>query len=675
MQAAKARGLQIIIVSDTYLSEAQLGQLIARAAGDEVAALIDRIFVSSAFGIGKSEGLFKPVLRALNVGPEAIFHVGDNKNADQVAPAMLGIATAHLKQFHDGCAQRLRLEASAASMIDPKIRAGVPAYAPHRPTLSMFGGEEPAEALGHDVLGPVMHAFVSWVEAEREAMAQRTGRDVKLLFLMRDGHLPLQVYRAMFGEQEGKAIELSRYTARRASLLSEAAVREYLSDEERNGRTDVLTNQLGFSREEAAKLTRGQLGFEAQERLSKSVLAPHWVKTITRRSADFADRLMGHLEAAGVKRGDSVMFVDLGYAGTVQNLIEPVLRDRFGIDVSGRYLLLRDPQQTGFDKKGFIDDRHYDLTAIHALCMPIAVVEQLSTVAQGSVIDYGPDGVAVRKDAGQKGLQNAIRDQVQAACVDFARNAGSGMVRPAASDDHDCRRGMAVGVLSRFLFLPSAQEVAVLEAFDHDVNLGSDDMVKLVDPALAGTGLRQRGLFYVNQSNRMYLPGELRKHGMAQMLAMYAATRHQLDLRPTDFQTDTIELQGFLADASSQMALPIEAHATHDGYYQATVPIGAGRFAVGVQLGAAAEWLQIEEVAFHGARALHDHVEAAITPPIPAQILSEGMKEESPGFYRCGEDALLLVPPPGPTKEAMVLSLVFRPIVRRTERQAMKEAA
>jgi predicted HAD superfamily hydrolase len=35
------------------------------------------------------------VLKALNCGPEALFHVGDNIVADQVAPAKLGIATAH----------------------------------------------------------------------------------------------------------------------------------------------------------------------------------------------------------------------------------------------------------------------------------------------------------------------------------------------------------------------------------------------------------------------------------------------------------------------------------------------------------------------------------------------------------------------------------------------------
>ena len=674
MRAAKAAGLKIIIVSDTYLSDAQLRTLIARAAGEDVAALIDRVFVSSAYGIGKAEGMFKPVLRALNVGPEALLHVGDNRIADQVAPETLGIATAHLRQFHDGCAQRLRLEASAASMVDARIRGTAPAYAPHRPALSLFGQDNAVAALGHDVIGPVMHAFVSWVEEERREMADRLGKPVKLLFLMRDGHLPLQVYRALFGEGEGAAIELSRFTARRASFTDADAVRRYLTDEGKHGRTDVQAKQLGLTPEETEKLTRGQIGLQVQEKFSKAVLAPQLLRAVTERSAEFADKLMVHLEQAGVSRGDAVMFVDLGYAGTVQNLIEPVLRDRFGMIVAGRYLLYRDHEQTGFDKKGLIDDRHYDLAAIHALCMPIAVIEQLCTVAQGSVVDYGLDGSPIRKDAGPKGLQNAIRDQVQDACVAFARNFDVGINRPAGSDDADCRRQMAVAVLSRFLFLPTSEEVEVLEAFDHDVNLGSDDMVKLVDPELAGTGLRRRGLFYVNHSDRMYLPGELRQHGMAQMLALFAASRHQFDLRPTDFEAGHIELPGFIADATQQMALPIEAHATHDGYYQATVPVGAGRFAVGMQLGAIAEWVQIEEVAFHSAAGIHNA--GVPVAPIPGRIACDDMEEQSPGFYRCGEGGLLLVPPPeGTIKSDMVLSLVFRPVVRRSPREALREAA
>ncbi|HEY0326711.1 MAG TPA: hydrolase [Allosphingosinicella sp.] len=675
MKDAKARGLEIIIVSDTYLSEAQLRELIARAAGEEVAGLIDRIFVSSAYGLAKAEGLFKPVLQDLGVGPETIFHVGDNKVADHDAPALLGVHTVHLRQFTSECARRLRFEASAAAMIDSSVRNSCPAVAPHRPVLSLHGSDDPVVALGHDVLGPVMHAFATWVEAERREMAERTGKPVKLLFLMRDGHLPMQVYRTLFGEGEGAAVEISRFTARRASFTGKESICNFLSDDCRHGRTDVAARQLGLNRQETSKLCRNELGFEAQKKFNRGVQTPQMLRIIAERSAKFADKLVAHLRRAGVNEGDAVMFVDLGYAGTVQNLIEPVLRDRFGIQIAGRYLLFRDHEQTGFDKKGLIDERHYDLAAIHALCMPIAVIEQLSTVAQGSVVDYSLDGSPVRKDAGQKGLQNAVRDRVQEACVAFARNAEGVVVRSAASDDADCRRAMVAAILGRFLFMPTAAEVEVLEAFDHDVNLGSDDMVKLVDPELAGTGLKRRGLFYVNQSSRMYLPGELQQHGLPHLLAMFAATRHQFDLRPADFHADTIELDGFIASATSQTLLPVEAHSTHDGYYQATLPVGAGEYAVGVQLGALAEWVQIEEAAFHSAAGLHDPAAAALTPPMPAQILCEGMEEVSPGFYRCSEDALLLVPPPAKAKDKMVLSLVFRPVVRRTPRISLKEAA
>ena len=87
---AKARGLQVMIVSDTYLSETQLRTLIAEAAGTETADAIDRVFPSSAYGVNKADGLFTHVLAALGSDPAEIVHVGDNPVADQVAPAEVG---------------------------------------------------------------------------------------------------------------------------------------------------------------------------------------------------------------------------------------------------------------------------------------------------------------------------------------------------------------------------------------------------------------------------------------------------------------------------------------------------------------------------------------------------------------------------------------------------------
>ena len=112
IEAARAKGLGVIVVSDTYLAEPQLRALIAAAAGEDVAAMIDRIFCSSDFGRCKGEGLFEDVLAALRVLPAAILHVGDNPGADLKAPAALGLRAVHFRQFDGrpsiGCGLRRR---------------------------------------------------------------------------------------------------------------------------------------------------------------------------------------------------------------------------------------------------------------------------------------------------------------------------------------------------------------------------------------------------------------------------------------------------------------------------------------------------------------------------------------------------------------------------------------
>ena len=667
VREAKARGLDVALVSDTYLDEAQLRALVAAAAGEDVAALIDRIFCSSAHGRTKAAGLFEEVVASLGVAPGAILHVGDNPVADRDAPAALGIATAHLRQFDPAAERRLRLEAAAAAMVDPAVRATVPAFQPHRPAVALRAESDAAFALGHDVLGPVFHAFALWVQGEAEEIAARTRRPVKPVFLLRDGHLPARVFEAVTGKPAATA-EISRFTACRASFTDVGAVAACLAAQARHGRIDVLADQLGLTKAEARAMG------DTQEAFERAALAPEWVARIVERSAAFADRLFAHLEAAGVARGDAVMFVDLGYAGTAQNKVAPVLARRFDLHVAGRYLLLREEALTGLDKKGFFDARHYDLRALHALSGPISVVEQLSTIVQGSAVDYRPDGRPIRKGGGAKGAQNAIRDRVQEGAVAFARDPHAGMFAPAASCDADGRRHMAMGALARLLFLPSAEEVALFEAFEHDVNLGTDDSIRLLDVARAGEGLRQRGFAYLHRGERMYLSGELQPYGLPLSLALFGANRFDLDLRNADFRAASVRLPAMLADARGQAAIEVEAHATHDGYYLATIPVGAGRFAAGVQFGALCDWMQIEECAFHPVAAFGPRARECAAAPVPARPIFEGMTEEAPGLYRCGPAALMMVPPPQGLAGPHLLAIAFRPLVPRRQ-QALKAAA
>ncbi|CAN5519034.1 hypothetical protein BH09PSE4_BH09PSE4_01920 [soil metagenome] len=672
MRQAKARGLHVMIVSDTYLSEIQLRTLIAAAAGDETLALIDRLFVSSAYGVGKGGGLFPHVLKALGTRPETILHVGDNARADQIAPSALGIVTAHFRQFDDAAEHRLRLETVASALIDPATRITVPAYQPHRPALSLRTESDDAFILGHDVMGPVLHGFATWLHEEIATLSQQLGKRVRPLFLMRDGHLPLRTYEAMYGTDTGAAaIEISRFTASAAGHVDAASVKEYVLDALDRAPIAVVARQLLLREHEFARFTKMKAA-EAKPAFRRFVLEAGMTRKIVERSAAFAKRVTAHVRAAGVAEGDAVMLVDLGYNGTVQNLIEPVLRDRLKLDVAGRYLLLREEQQTGLDKAGFLDTRHYDFKMLHGLCSCVAVIEQLCTVAQGSAIDYTPEGLPVRKAAEIKGGQSVIRDRIQHACLAFARTADAGFGRRPASDGPDARRRMAAATLARLLFMPVEAEVNLFAAFDHDVNLGTKEVVKLLDTEDSAEGLRRRGLSYINETGRMYIPGELQGHGLPLNLSLFSATRFALDLRNSDFDVGAIKIPVILADAHGQTILDFAAHPTAEGYYRVVIPVGAGQFTAAVQLGAIAEWVQLDEAAFH---TLADFDANASPRGTPAIVIADAMEEASPGLYQARDTGVILMPPPNNAKGNLVLGVVFRPIVWRKHAQQLRAAA
>ena len=659
--AAKARGWRVCIVSDTYLSEEQLRDLIASAAGTQVADAIDRIFPSSAYGVNKADGLFAHVLEALETAPDTLVHLGDNLVADQVAPAALGIPCAHLVQFDEGAKERLRLEAAAAAILDPAVRVTKPAFQPHRPAVALRAEQETDHALGHDVLGPLLFSYARWLRDEQQAIAARTGRRTHLLFLLRDGFLPAEVFDALCPESDAARVEISRHTAARASLTDADAVRARLLAEGGRNTIGVLAQQFQLKQGEIARLGKLDRPGTTPEFVA-AMLEPGMTAAIVHRSARFADRLLAHLRRAGVRDGEAVILADLGYHGSVQDKISVVLADRMGLSVHGRYLLLREEQPTAHDKQGLFDTRHHDFRTVDALCDAISVVEQLCTVAQGSVVDYRFDGSPVRKAAGIKAQQSATRDRVQAGAIAFA-HAAAGLDLPG---DADAWRAAAVAALGRLLFMPTHAELDVLRAFDHDVNLGTGDLVSLVDEAAGQAGLRARGLPYLMHAQRMFVPGEIRGAGLSLNLSVLAWRRFGLEITTGDMAGAAITVRGPLIDA--------EAFPTHDGYYAMALPVGAGRFTVGLRWGDGFECVQIDGASFFVAESF-GMVDGSQS--VPAQMIHDGMERMADDLFRCaGPASLTMIPPPGLERDTdVLLHIVFRPVVRRARAVPMKAAA
>ncbi|WP_375421878.1 HAD family hydrolase [uncultured Sphingomonas sp.] len=664
MREAKRRGIRIIVVSDSYLERDQLETLIRGAAGDAVADMIDDIFTSCDHRSSKSERLFETVLKRTGSRPDRILHIGDNKHADAVAGSRHGLQTLHLVQFTDAAVQRLRQEHAAGAL----VIGGSTSFQPHRATLALAetGITDPATKLGFVAVGPIMADFARWIAAEAAELAATRQGKVHLLFLMRDGHLPREVFAAMNPDIATHAVEISRFAANSASLTDAAAIRRFVLEEIGDGSGINFLRQLHITGDEAHDLL-DSLTEDDPRALAEALQTDVWVARIAARSLAYADRLNGYVrDTVNPAPGDTLLLVDVGYKGTVQGKIGAALAETFGVRVAGRYLLLLEEEISGLDKRGMLDLRTYDVTTLETLMSAFIVLEQFCTLPQGSVLDYREGGGTIRSATQLKRHQNVIRSAIQAGCVAFAHADGKAAIRRNALPVEAAHRG-ALSALARLLYLPLPDELAVMSQFEHDWNLGSDFVALLFDPETAARGLRERGLFYLKNSHRLFLPAELRGQGLPTSLTLLAQRRFGLDLRFADFADHTLALPVLIADGTDSFTDTVQAIPTHQGYYVAAVPIGAGRYTLGIQFGRDFEFVQIDSARFLPVSAFLEG-EAAARTTTDAMPSFEDMELVAPGIFRCTSGAAFLMAPPPPVddpKVPMMLAVTFRPLAAR----------
>ncbi|MCK0129430.1 HAD family hydrolase [Erythrobacter sp. F6033] len=676
MRVAKARGLAVIIVSDTYLDAAQLEQLIRDAAGDEVADLIDRVFASSQAGISKGEGLLAKALKAMKCRPHEAFHLGDNKAADYDASRALGVPARHLVQFEETAKQRLRFERAFAQLIGEKA-GQIRGLQPHRALLSNGEPklENAADALGFAVLGPVFAGFDRWLHGEAQTLAKANGGKVHWLFMLRDGHLPWCVHMAGSPAPETARVEISRFVATAASLTTREAYEQHVALEH-GLNPSTLARQMLLDESEITQIIGDPQSdadkSEASARLLMELRTGQRQKKTIRRARAFADRLTEHIrQAVDPQPGDTLMLVDLGYNGSAQNRVDALLSEAFDVHVAGRYLLLREMQATGLDKRGLIDARNFDPEFLEALCGNVAVIEQLATCELGSVVDYTETGDPIRKDSAVKGKQSEVRDAVQRGVVAFAKAASNPPVTRAqdVNSEQAWRDGAAAAALGRFMFLPLPHELRIVSRFEHDVNMGSERMVPLFDPDHAREGMQRRGLFYMKGSARMFLPAELAQEDMSTRLALIAQKRFGLGLSYTDYAPATLEMAVFYVNAADTAQAIVEARATHDGYFAARVPLGDKGNGVALKVGAACEWIEIASVTCAPVSGLAGGVVNDTRPTLVTPQF-DGLEERTPGIFECtSENAFALVTPSAlhASDEPQMLEFVFRPLRKRGE--------
>src|SRR5579885_503846 len=678
IRKAHSRGLKIIIVSDTYLDEPQLRRLLQKCLPDDVMQMILKIFCSSDHGKSKSSGLFKTVTDKIFESAHSILHIGDNLTADCLAPKSLGINAVQLLQYDKKITELARMQALSGSFLDPTIRYNRSLSNPFKAVMasSQTDFSLPESAIGYASLGPIMYAFAQFICDEVEQLS-REGKRPKVLFLLRDAYLPSLACEALAGKKIGACVKISRFASFAASFRSKEDVDRYLGETVMSLRFYDMCKQLlipdqiaGNLCEEAAKDRNPAFAFIRRIQ-QKDILA-----LILKNSSTYRMRMNKYLQnEVGLEKGDTLVFVDLGYTGTSQLKLEPVFREEMGIDIVGRYLIALPTPGWKDNRKGLLDSSWCDERIMLALVAYIALLEQLCTTDEKSVIDYDNNGRPIYSETALNTSQFTKLNLIQSESLRFIRDADHFFKTANTHLNIEMLRDFAMAELGRMLFLPTETELEYLKSFEFDLNLGTKDIIGVFDQEKGLAGLRKRGLFFMERnlkSMRTNYPAELRSAGLELVLTLMAQHRTNFDIRVTDLSLRRENLHVIAMRGNSATQTMIEALPTHDGYFALIIPVGTGDMQVGVQFGLNYHWVQLESAELILTHALYGSKESDHTVDASANLLVDQMVDKGGGLYECQSDSSLLVFMPNrmPGNQNHALRIVFRPIVTKPKRQS-----
>ncbi len=680
IRAARQKGLRVVIVSDTYFDEAELRELLAATLPEDAYTAIARVFCSSRFRQGKADGLFRHVISDLNVRPDAILHIGDNATADLTAPLAAGVRALRFVQNDVDTCELLRLQGTAMALLDPSVRhtAGVPSPF-HGVTAQRRAPADGDQLLGYAAAGPILYAFGRFIVDELAAM-RAAGKRPKPLFLMRDAYLPRQIANTIAGQDVGHEVGISRFAAYAASFRRAEDVERYLARFVGTQRLDDLAKQLGLAGDQAGDIVAAaKKKSRPFDEFMRRIRRPEVMATIFDRSRAYRARLRRYVErTAGLEPGDTLVFVDLGYEGTAQRLLEPVFREEWGVDVAGLYLMVVGTPGWERSRKGVLDPSCCDERAVLSLVDQVALLEDICTADQDSVVDYDDTGTPIGAP------QVIARDQmervkpVQDACRAFAADAERFFAATGKRPDAASLRRSALGQLGRLSYFPTRHEMAYLEGFRLDMNLATTDSFRLFDRDEGLTGLRRRGLFFMEHGHsgrRMNYPIELRYAGLEMAVTFFAQQRYGLSFAHADFTVRRENVPFVLARGAESTVAARDAHATHDGYFALLVPVGEADMNVAVLFGRRYTWVQIESVELVATSALYQDHESHHTEDISGRVLLDGMVERGTRVLECRTEAAFLYIPASVTdarQGRVACRIVYRPLAYR---EAVEERA
>ncbi|MCJ2013863.1 HAD family hydrolase [Methylobacterium sp. J-076] len=384
LDLCRARGQVCVATSDMYLPRSFFDELFARHG-----IVLDGVFVSAdAQKTKRDDGaLFRHVASETGVAPGDICHVGDNAFSDVQRGSEQGLKT-YLYQptcpvpaaFDPGVVGR-DVQAAAVAGI---ARAHI--VEPQRSTWWRYG---------YSFAGPAMLAFVRWLQKRAEQ-----DRLDRLLFLSRDGFTLQALWKP--GSVPASYFHCSRVA------LTLASIHETNFDDHLPfllSGSDGLSLRDVFARigvEPPGPDLLDPLGLEPETPCGPETKAAFatavstWRWQILKVCRECRRGLHAVCHAAGLRSGERVGIVDVGWGGSTQEGFAASVGTLFDLDLRGYYLCLRPGAHAGrphLTMNALFDER-FDEGLCERVFEQRVAVELFFSAPHDSVIGYRlrPDG-------------------------------------------------------------------------------------------------------------------------------------------------------------------------------------------------------------------------------------------------------------------------------------------
>lgn len=672
IERARQRGWRVIVVSDTYFSAAQLRHMLSALMGEGVNN-IHRVYCSSEAGKAKTTGIWPEILRHEKRPPEQLFHLGDNRQADQEAPARLGIGAAWLENHPGDLATVLRGRASAALQVMPELRHTQALTSLFHAQLAAHDGSVggAAEQIGYRSLGPVLYNFARFVALELNAL-KAAGRSLKLAFLLRDGFMPARACEPFLGLElvpELAQINVSRFTAIAATMQSKSDVVQLLAGTLSKKSMPALLRQLLLTEPEARQLLEQARRSRNEEMaFTRLLLRDDTLKLIFKRSHAFRQRLVAHVKRrTGVEAGDTLVLVDLGYAGTVQNRLRDVFRAELGVDLFGLYLVSKHTAKGHSDRKGLIDGCDVDSRLITALTAYIGLFEMMCSKADPSTEDYTEQGDPVHAKGSPPGPQADLVEVIQTAALRFVNDARATPERhrPQVSEPREWAQ-QAASDIARLVYFPSQDEIDCLASFEFEFNLGTDLMLPTASLATGVAEYRREGFALMNRDfagQRIGYPLEMRYMDIALSTTLLSQQRFGYGIKPSEASFRREVVSTLIATQTQHVLGTESAYATSDGFFSLHLPMSAG-FDLSVLWGQRHEWLQLDSIQ----RVALDNPGCGEDLVLGEAVFLDGVEQVEGTLVKFAATGMMYFPACGLQDHAKyMIRVVFRPLLARDQ--------